>query len=319
MAESRFQEEMNDWEDHPGSIEALLHVDAQLHDDPLGYTTWEASGPLAGLLTAATSDEVTHDADAEARAVAGFSVARALDDDNFYGRGRKSGKQRRTVRHAALAGALAAGVLSATSGLAAAAHTSVVKVVSDIADGLRSSGPAHGQSPGSGTSPSTTPNPPNGAGGDPTRVAASDSASSCGAGGPSVSGSASANAACGSVSHGGRENPAPTTNRGRAKRATAPSATMQASGPGDSSTGAAAKKRSRSAGGAVAGSQSGSHKTFSSGSGSGGGSVSGGGSGSKTGNGTGSGTHAVGHIHHHHHHNRHHVDIGVGDPSSGGQ
>jgi hypothetical protein len=315
MAESRFQEEMNDWEDHPGSIEALLHVDAQLHDDPLGYTTWEASGPLAGLLTAATSDEGTHDADAEARAVAGFSVARALDDDNFYGRGRKSGTQRRTVRHAALAGALAAGVLSATSGLAAAAHTSVVKVVSDIADGLRSSGPAHGQSPGSVTSPSTIPNPPSGAGGDPTRVAASDTAPSCRAGDPSVSSSASANAACGSVSHGARGNPAPTTNGERAQRATG--ATMRASGRGNTSTGAAAKKRSRSAGGAVAGSGSGSHKTFSSGSGSGGGSVSSGGSGSRNGNGTGTGTHAVGHLHHHHHHHPHHVDIGVGDSPPG--
>ncbi len=315
MAESRFQEEMNDWEDHPGSIEALLHVDAQLHDDPLGYTTWEASGPLAGLLTAATSDEGTHDAEAEARAVAGFSVARALDDDNFYGRGRKSGKQRRTVRHAALAGVLAAGVLSATSGLAAAAHTSVVKVVSDIADGLSSSGPAHGQSPGSVTSPSTTPNP-SGAGGDLTRVAASDTAPSCHAGvDPSVSGSASANASCGSVSHRARGNPAPTTNGGRAKRAKDPGATMRASGPGDSST-VGAKLRSKSAGGAAANSRSGSHKTFSSGSGSGGGSVSGGGSGSKTGNGTGVGTHPVGHLHHHHH--RHHVDIGVGDSPSGG-
>ena len=318
MAESRFQEEMDDWEDHPGSIEALLHVDAQLHDDPLGYTTWEASGPLAGLLTAATCDEGTHDAEAEARAVAGFSVARALDDDNFYGRGRKSGKQRRTVRHAALAGVLAAGVLSATSGLAAAAHTSVVKVVSDIADGLRSSGPAHGQSPRPVDSPSTTPNPPSGDGGDLTRVAASDTAPSCRAGvDPSVSGGASANAACGSVSHGAHGNAAPTTNGERARRATAPGATMRASGPGDSSTGGAAKMRSRSAGGAVAGSRSGSHKTFSSGSGSGGGSVSGGGSGSKTGNGTGSGTHAVGHLHHHHHH--HHVDIGVGDSTSGSQ
>src|SRR6516164_653667 len=101
MAGSRFQQEMNDWEDHPGSVEALLHVDAQLHDDPLGYTTWEASGSLDRLLGAATADDAPGDGDAEARAVAGFNVAMALNDENFYGQARKPTKQRRAVSHAA--------------------------------------------------------------------------------------------------------------------------------------------------------------------------------------------------------------------------
>jgi hypothetical protein len=318
MAGSRFQEEMDDWNDQPGSVEALLHVDAQLHDDPLGYTSWEASGPLARLLGAVTAAEVSGNEDAEARAVAGFSVARALDDENFYGRTRKPAKQRRALSQAALAGALAAGVLAATSGLAAAAHTSVAKVVSDIANGLGSSEPTHVQTPRPGIPPTTTPNPSIGTVAGPASATppatTTGTTGSCASGTDrSASGRESDNAACGTVSHGSGGKSVPSASGHRGKPSKSPSKVRGAGGSGTAAKGKAVNLGSGSGRRVVGGSGSGSHGSMSNRSGSAGGSVSG------TGHGSGSGTNPVGHPHrHHHHHGQKHV-VDVGESLSGGQ
>jgi hypothetical protein len=304
MADSRFGKDMDDWGD-PGSIEALLHVDAQLLDDPLGYTSWEASGPLATLLQAATADDATYDAEAEAAAVAGFNLARALDDENFYARtSHLSRKPGRAVSRAALAGVLAAGVLAATGGLAAA-HTSVARVISDIAHGLNSNGAPHPEShrpaqPPAGsasesaesvtsTVSSTVPTP---AGGCDPGVAGSASNSTS-------SNSTSSNSACGVVSHVSVTTGLPATiHRHGAKGRTALGGAPGATAPPNSSTTVPSNPGSGGRGGAKPGSGSGPGGVWRTGSG------TGRGSGTGTGNGTGPGP--GGHHHHHHRHHHHH-------------
>jgi hypothetical protein len=315
MAGSRFQEEMNEWDDHPGSVEALLHVDAQLHDDPLGYTRWEASGSLARLLSAATSDEASWDEEAEARAVAGFNVAMALDDDNFYGRDRRPTKQRRAMSHAAFAGVLAAGVLAATSGLAAAAHTSVAKVVSDIADGLSSSPPAQDKAPTPTTAPSPTPTTST-VGTSAAATTAPGTTTSCSSG-ANVSGAnaMSANVVCGTGAHKQSGEVGATRNGPLGNGTKGAGGAHQSNGSGKAGTGATMHLGSGSSVGGVRGEGMGSHRYSNSGSGSGGssGSQSGGGPSGGTGNGGDPGANPQGHFHrhpHHHHSHQHVVDLG---------
>jgi hypothetical protein len=303
MADSRFDEEMDDWEDHPGTVEALLHVDAQLHDDPMGYTTWEASGPLARLLKAATADEGSYDADAEARVVAGFNLARALEDDNFYGRPlHKSIKPRRAIGHAAVAGVLAAGALAASSGLAAA-HTTVARVISDIANGLSSLGSASGQS--LRPAPTITRNTPSGTEVSPDPRAIDSTGPGTSGSCPtsadaSVSVSPSSNGPCGVVSHGPRGTAGATAHRHQERRTKAVGDVTGGYGSAHPATGASRGRGSH--GGAGAGSPTESLGSVTKGYGSGGGSGSGERSQSGTGNRSGPGTNPGGHHHHHHHH-----------------